>query len=118
MKKLRWLREEPKSYVFFYFTFVIQVLCIINYWEQRPRGALAMAKKKPHPLSFIHPGTREKATNPRPSGMRPTGHQPHKIRNPPPTKWSKRQIQINTWEGIKRKTLAEDTNKINTCYNN
>jgi len=85
--------------------FFFQVLCIINYGEQRPHGALAMAKKKPHPLSFIHPGTREKATNPSPSGMRPTAHQPRKIRNPPPTKRSKRKIQINTWGGINRKTV-------------
>jgi len=75
-----------------------------------------MAKKKPHPLSFIHPGTREKATNPSLSDMRPTAHQPLKIRDPPPTKRSKRIIQINSRGGINRKTVAVDTNKINNCY--
>jgi len=46
MKELRWLREEPKSSVLLFLFFLFHVLCIINYWEQRPRGALAMAKKK------------------------------------------------------------------------
>jgi len=54
MKELRWLREEPKSHVFFsfflffvsVFIYLFQVLCIINKWEQRPHGARAKAKKK------------------------------------------------------------------------
>jgi len=69
-----------------------------------------MVKKKPHPLSFIHPGTREKAINPSLSGMRPTAHQPRKIRSPPPTKRSKRKLQIKPWGGINRKTLAHQEN--------
>jgi len=119
MKVLRWLREEPKSpafflfFIFYFFYFYIMCFVLINYWEQRLRAALAMVKKKPHPLIFILPGTREKTINPSPSGMRPTAHQPRKIRNPPPTKRSKRKIQINTWGGIHRKTYAVDTNKIN-----
>ena len=94
-------------------------MCVVlnNYWEQRQRVALAMVKKKPHPLSFIHPGAREKAINSSLSSMRPTAHQTRKIRTPPPTRRSKRKIQINTWGGINRKTLAADTNKINNCYN-
>jgi len=51
-------------------------------------------------------GAREKAINPGLSGSRPTPHQPRKIRNPPPTRPSKIKIQINTWGGINRKTLA------------
>jgi len=85
---------------------------LINYWEQKLRAALAMVKKKPNPRFFLQPSTREKASKPRLSGTRPTAHQPRKIRNPPPTKWSKRKIQINTWGGINRKTLAVDTNKV------
>jgi len=92
-------------------------LVLINYWEQRLRAAQAMVKKEPHPLFFLQPGTREKAINPSLSGMRPTAHHPRKIRNPPPTRRSKRKIQINTWGGINRKTLALDANKINNCYN-
>jgi len=50
----------PKSPAFFlhFLIFFYQVLFIINYWEQRPCGALAMAKKKPHPqfLSTSAPG--------------------------------------------------------------
>jgi len=34
------------------FYFFIHVLWIIHYWEERPRGALAMAKKKPHPRFY------------------------------------------------------------------
>jgi len=76
-----------------------------------------MVKQEPHPLLFLHPGTREEAITPSPSGMRPTAHQPRRIRNPPPTRGSKRKIQINTWGGINRKTLAVDANKINNWYN-
>jgi len=94
-------------------------MCFVlnNYWEQRLRVALAMVKKERHPLFFLQPGTREKAINPSLSGMRPTAHQPRKIRNPAPTRRSKRKMQINTWGGTNRKTLAVDTNKINNCYN-
>ena len=31
-----------------FFFLLFHVLCIIKYWEQRPREVLAMAKKKPH----------------------------------------------------------------------
>jgi len=55
-------------------------------------------------------GAREKAINPSPSGPEPTAYQPHQIRNPSLRRGSKRKIQINTWEGINRKTLAVDTN--------
>jgi len=51
-------------------------------------------------------GAREKAINPSLSGSRPTAYQPRKIGNPPPTRRSKRKIEINTWGGINRKTLA------------
>jgi len=91
---------------------------LINYWEQRLRAALAMVKEKPHPLSVIHPGAREKAIDPSPYGMRPTAHQLRKMRNQTPTKGAEQENQINTWGGINRKTLAVDTNnnKINNCY--
>jgi len=59
---------------------------LINYWEQRLRAALAMVKKEPHPLFFLQPGAREKAINASLSGLRPTAHQPRKIRNQTPTK--------------------------------
>jgi len=71
------------SYLLFFY---IMCFVLINYWEQRLYAALAMVKKKPHPLSFIHPGAREKAINPSLSGMRPTAHQPRKIRHQTPTK--------------------------------
>jgi len=58
-------------------------------------------------------GASETALNPCLSGLRPTAHQPCKIRNPPPTERSKRKIQINKWGEINRKTLAVDTNKVN-----
>jgi len=91
---------------------------VINYWEQRLRAALAMVKKKPHPPSFVHPGTREKTINPSLFGPRPTTQQPCKIRNETPTKGAKQESQINTWGEINRKTLAVDTtNEINNCYN-
>jgi len=52
--------------------------------------------------------------------MRPTADQLRKIRNETPTEGAEQQNQINTPEGITRKTLAEDTinnkTKIN-CYN-
>ena len=108
------VRETQISCFFFFvlfsfFFFFIMCFVLINYWEQRLRAALAMVKKKPHPLIFLLPGTREKTINPSLSGMRPTAHRPRKIRNPPPTKRSKRKIQINTWGGINRKSLAVDT---------
>ena len=119
MKELRWLRQEPKSSAFCFFVFFFFIMCFVlnNYWEQRLRAALAMVKKEPHPLCFLQPGTREKATNPSLSGMRPTAHNPRKIRNPPPPTRSKRKIQINTWGGINRKALGVDANKINNFYN-
>ena len=43
---------DPNRMRLFSFLFFYHVLCLINYWEQRPRGALAMAKKKPHPLTY------------------------------------------------------------------
>ena len=87
MRELRWLREEPKSQAFFFF-FFFYIMCFVlfNYWEQRLCAALAMVKKKPHPLCFINSGAREKTINPSPSGTRPTAHQPRKIGNQTPTK--------------------------------
>jgi len=90
---------------------------LINYWEQILRAELPMIKKKPHPLVYP-PGAREKAINPSLSGMRPTAHQPGKIRNQTPTKGAEQENQINTWGGINRKTLAVGTiNKMNNSYN-
>jgi len=89
----------------------------INYWEPRLHAALPLVKKELYPLFFPHPSTKEKAINPRLSDTRPTAHQPPKIRNPPPTRWSKRKMQINTSVGVNRKTLPVDTHKINNCYN-
>jgi len=73
-------------FVLFSFFFVFMCFVLFNYWEQRLRAALAMVKKKPHPLCFIHAGGREKAINPSPDRMRPTAHQPRKIGNQTPTK--------------------------------
>jgi len=89
----------------FFYLFFIMYFVLINYWEQRLRAGLAMVKKKPHPLCFIHPGTREKAINPSLSDTRPTTQQPRKIRNQTPTKVRNMKHQINTWGGINRKTL-------------
>ena len=108
MKELRWLREEPKSHAFFYFYFYFfYFMCfvLINYGEQRLRAALVMLKKKPHPLSLINPGTREKTINLSLSGPRPTAHQPCKIRNETPTKGAEQESQINTWEESTGKPL-------------
>jgi len=108
---------NPISAFFFLFFFFI-CFVLINYWEQRLRAALAMVKKEPYPLfSFLQPGTREKPINPSLSGMRPTADQPRNIRNPPPTRQLKRKLQISTWGGVNRETLAVDTNKINNCFN-
>ena len=91
---------------------------LFNYWEQRLRAALAIVKKKPHLLCFIHRSAREKTINPSPSGPRPTAHQPRKIGNQTPTKKAEPENQINTCGGINRKTLAVDTNNtINNGYN-
>jgi len=89
MKELRWLREEPKTHAYFLSFFLFfDIICfvLINYWEQRLCAALAMVKKKHHPLSFIHPRAKEKRINPSLSGPRPTAHQPHGIRNQTPAK--------------------------------
>ena len=40
--------------LFFFSLFIYHVLCIINYGEQRPRAALAMAKQKPH-VPWVYP---------------------------------------------------------------
>jgi len=114
---VRALNLMPFSFFCLLFVFSFMCFVLINYWEQRLRAALAMVKKEPHPLFFLHPGTREKAINPSLSSMRPTAHQPRKIRNPLPTRRSKRKIQVNPWGGINRKTLAVDANKIHNCYN-
>jgi len=49
---------------------------------QRLRAALAVVKKNLREPA----GAREKAINPSLSCLRPTGHQPRKIRNQTPTK--------------------------------
>jgi len=119
MKERRWLHEEHQSPAFFIFIFIfIMCFVLLNYWEQRQRAAVAMVKKEPHPLSFIHPGTREKTIHPSLSGLRQTAHQPRKIRNQAPTKGAEQENQINTWGGSNRDTLAVDTNnEINNSYN-
>jgi len=66
--------RAPNLMPFFPFFFLIMYFVIINYWEQRLRAAVAMVKKEPHPLFFLHPGPREKAINPSVSGMRQTAH--------------------------------------------
>jgi len=118
MKELRWLREEPKSHAFFLFLlFLYQVLCINQLLGTKTTCSASYGKERTPCPSFLQPGTREKAINPSLSGSRPTAHQPRKIRNPLPTRRSKRNIQISIWGGINSKTLAVDANKINNCYN-
>jgi len=120
MKELRWLREEPKSHAPFFFSFILfffDVLCINQLLGKKTTCSASYGKERTPSPVFLQPGTREKAINPSLAGMRPTAHQPRKIRDPPPTRRSKRKIQINTWGGINRKTLAVDANKINNCYN-
>ena len=59
MKELRWLREEPKSHVFFFFFFFFFVMCFVlfNYRVPRLRAALAIVKKEPQPhLSTLRQG--------------------------------------------------------------
>jgi len=92
-------------------------MCFVlnNYWEQRLRAALAIVKKNPIPTH--PPSAREKAINPRLSGMRPTAHKPRKLGNQTPTQGAEQENQINTQGDINRKTLALDTtNKINNYY--
>ena len=69
---------------------------LINYWEQRLYAALAMVKKKPHRISFMHPGARHKAINPSVSCPRPNAYQPCTIRN---------------------QTLTKEVETIGNCYN-
>ena len=96
--------QDPTPMPFFVF-FFFHVLCINQLLGTKTTCSASYGKEKtPSPI-FLQPGIREKAINPSLSGMRPTAHQPRKIRNPPPTKRSKRKIQINTWGGINRKTV-------------
>ena len=85
------VRDPNPMPFFFHFSLFFFIMCfvLINYWEQRLRVALAMVKKNLREPT----GVREKAINPSLSGLRPTAHQPRKIRNPPPTRRSKRKIQ-------------------------
>jgi len=57
----------PFFFYFFYFFIVFYFIGFVlnNHGEQRLRAALAMVKKKPHHLSFIHPGTRDKRHQPK-----------------------------------------------------
>ena len=52
--------RDPKSHAFFFTFSLFFIMCsvLINYWEQRLRAALAMVKKKSHPLFFstVAPG--------------------------------------------------------------
>ena len=105
------------SFFFFFFFFFYHVLCINQPLGTKTTCSASYCKERTPSPTFLQPGTREKAINPSLSSIRPTTHQPRKIRNPPPTRRSKRKIQINTWGGINRKPLAVDTNKINNCYN-
>ena len=75
----------PIFVYFLFFFFFIICFVLMNYWEQRLHVALAMVKRNPHPLCFIHPGARGKTINPSLSGARPTAHQPLKIGNQSPT---------------------------------
>jgi len=96
---------------FFSFPFFYHVLCINQLLGTKTTCSASYGKERtPSPI-FLHPSTREKAINPSLSGMRPTAHQPRKIRNLPPTRLVKRKIQINTWGGFNQKTLAVDTYK-------
>ena len=111
--------RNPMSFLFyfispFFFFFFYHVLCINQLVRTKTTCSASYGKERtPSPLFVLYPGTREKAINPSLSGMRPTAHQPPKIRNPPPTRGWKRKIQINTWRGTNRETLAVDANKIN-----
>jgi len=49
---------------------------------------------------------RKKAINPSPSGLRPTAHQPHQIRNPPLTKQGAKIITERHMEKSKGKQLS------------
>jgi len=119
MKELRWLREEPKSNRFcffsFFFSFWFYIMCfvLINYWEQRLRGALAMVKKNRHPLLLSTPIPGKKPST-QVSLVRDQLHTSHakeelKLR----LQGRNKKHQINTWRGINRKALAIDTNKVN-----
>jgi len=76
---------------FILFYFYIMCFVLIKYWEQRLHAVLAMVKKKPPLLNFIHPDTREKTINPSLSGPRPTAHQPHRVRNQTLTKGAEQE---------------------------
>jgi len=107
-------RPTPKSFFFpSFFVFFSHALCINQLLGTKITCSASYGKERTLTPIFLQLGTREKAINPSLSGPRTTAHQPRKIRNPPPTERSKRKIQINTWGGIKSKTLAVDTNKIN-----
>jgi len=49
MKELRWLREEPKSHIFFFFSFS-HAFIVFRY--KKLRAALAMEKTKPINQNF------------------------------------------------------------------
>ena len=69
----------PKRVFFF---FLYHVLCIQLQGTKTACSASYGKEKTPSPPGCIPPGTMEKAINPSPSGLGPTAHQPHKIRNP------------------------------------
>jgi len=94
---------------FFYLFFII--LDLFRLLGTKSACSASYGIKKP-PITKPT-GAREKTINPSPSGPEPIAHQPHQIRNLPLTRRSKRKIQIDTWGGINRKTLAVDTNKGN-----
>ena len=113
---VREMVRDPNPIPFFLLFSFYHVLCINQLLGTKTTCSASYGKERtPSPI-FLQPSTREKAINPSLSGMRPTADQPRKIRNPPPTRRSKRKIQISTWGGINRKTLALDANKINNCY--
>jgi len=68
--------------LFFFFFFYISGL---GFKVQNMRAVLAMATKKLE-IQKNPPGTREKAINPSLSGLGPTAHQTHQLRNTTPTR--------------------------------
>jgi len=58
------VRDSNPTSSFFFF-FFIKCFILIKHWEQRPRGVLAIAKKKPHPLAFYPPRRQGKSHQPK-----------------------------------------------------
>ena len=92
------------------FFFIICAL-YFNYGEQRPRTALAMAKKNPHVPWMYPPRHHGKSYQPM-SLWYWTNHTPaksNKKSNPDNRTGAEKENQINKWGGINRKTIAVDS---------